>query len=64
MNISGQEARLVARKAADYLFTNGNGDRAKRLVLELSGGKDGGGWCYDAVIAGIMNAICDVVESR
>lgn len=38
-------AKLVART----LFTNGSGERAARLVLELSDGRDGGGWNERAV---------------
>jgi hypothetical protein len=31
------------------LFENGSGEKARRLVLELENGRDGGGWCKDAV---------------
>ena len=40
----------VAAQIAEKLFTNGMGSKAQRLVLELPGGKDGGGWCKKAVI--------------
>ena len=42
--------RQVAETIAQDLFTNGNGDRAKRLVSELPDGRDGGGWCESAVV--------------
>lgn len=41
--------RKLAEMIAAYLFRNGNGDHAKRLVLELEGGRDGGGWSERAV---------------
>ena len=40
----------IADDIADYLFTNGSGQKAKRLVLELDNGCDGGGWCKKAVV--------------
>lgn len=43
----------LADRIVDCLFTNGNGSRAQRLVLELPGKKDGGGWsecgAYDQI---------------
>ena len=39
----------IAKQIADRLFTNGTGDEATRLVLELPGKRDGGGWCRRAV---------------
>lgn len=41
--------REIARAVAAELMRNGNGDSAKRLVLELENGRDGGGWCRAAV---------------
>jgi hypothetical protein len=41
--------RELACKIADYLFTNGAGKHAQRLVLEMPGLQDGGGWCESAV---------------
>lgn len=49
----------------DRLFVNGSGERAARLVLELPGGRDGGGWCERAVrdqIRAALNAWIDPVE--
>lgn len=37
-----QQAKLV-NDITDQLFTNGHGEKAKRLVLELEDGRDGGG---------------------
>jgi hypothetical protein len=41
--------RELACKIANDLFTNGAGKHAQRLVLEMPGLKDGGGWCESAV---------------
>jgi hypothetical protein len=38
------QARKVSRKITSYLFHNGAGELAKRLVLELPNGRNGGGW--------------------
>jgi len=42
--------RQVAEQIAADLFTNGDGEKAQRLVSELSDGRDGGGWCESAVV--------------
>lgn len=34
----------IATAICDRLFTNGAGEKADRLVLELPGKRDGGGW--------------------
>lgn len=36
--------KSLARKIAADLFTNGAGEHARRLVLELEDGRNGGGW--------------------
>jgi hypothetical protein len=36
--------RLVAKEIADDLFHNIQGHEADRLVLEMPGRRDGGGW--------------------
>jgi hypothetical protein len=36
--------RQIAVEIVDFLFVNGAGQKADRLVLELPGKKDGGGW--------------------
>jgi hypothetical protein len=50
---------LAAGLAANALFTNGYYEVAERLVLELPGKKDGGGWCRKAVEDVIRKAIKD-----
>ncbi len=39
------------------LFTNGAGETAQRLVLELENGRNGGGWCRNAVRDQIRDAL-------
>ena len=39
-----------AKRVADKLFVNGQGQEAQRLVLTSSDGKDLGGWCKQAII--------------
>ena len=43
------DANKLADEIVEYLFVNGIGSKAQRLVLELEDGKDGGGWCKAAV---------------
>lgn len=38
----------LAKKITEQLFTSGAGQKAQRLVLEMPGGGDGGGWCEGA----------------
>jgi len=42
------------------LFSNGAGETAKRLVLKLENGRDGGGWCRNAV----RDQIRDVLQQK
>jgi len=42
--------KLIAIKIANDLFKNGVGDIAKRLILELEDGRNGGGWSHGAVV--------------
>lgn len=42
--------RRLAEKIAAELFTNGSGDVAKRLVLELEDGRTGGGWAIRPMV--------------
>jgi len=39
----------LASLISNDLFTNGSGETAERLVLELPQKRDGGGWCKKAV---------------
>lgn len=45
---------LLADEIVKDLFQNGHGGKAKRLVLELEDGKDGGGWDKGSVRAAII----------
>lgn len=51
------EADKLARRITKKLFVNGFGDQATRLVLELENGRDGGGWCEEAVVDVIRDTI-------
>jgi predicted chitinase len=46
-----------AKQATEYLFTNGQGEEAARLVLEGRTARDIGGWDFDAVAAVIERQI-------
>jgi hypothetical protein len=52
--MSKRKSSATAREIADYLFTNGAGSEATRLVLvqdnQAGGYKDLGGWCKEAVV--------------
>jgi hypothetical protein len=52
----------LADKIADSLFTDGDGQKAERLVLELPNGRNGGGWCRDAVRGVIQAAISEPIN--
>lgn len=39
-----RNAQEIADELTEHLFTNGFGEKAQRLVLELPGGGNGGGW--------------------
>jgi len=41
--------KKLSDEIVEYLFSNGNGDKATRLVLELEDGSNGGGWSRAAV---------------
>ena len=49
--------REIAEAIADSLMTNGNEERAERLVLELPDGRDGGGWCRSSVVSTAENEL-------
>jgi hypothetical protein len=52
-----QSHEALAHSIASALFTNGAGQVAERLVLELLGKRDGGGWCRAAVEDVIIAAL-------
>lgn len=53
MNDKPAQHQTTAEKIADYLFTNAFGEQADRLVLELNGKRNGGGWCRAAVVSAV-----------
>ncbi|HRZ38996.1 MAG TPA: hypothetical protein P5534_21840 [Candidatus Paceibacterota bacterium] len=44
MKLTEREIAKLAQAIASGLFTNGHGETADRLVLELPNKRDGGGW--------------------
>ena len=55
--MTSRTARSFARRIARSLFTNGAGQRAERLMLELPGGKDGGAWSERAAVDHIARVL-------
>lgn len=53
------DTRKVAQQITNRLFRNGFGKEADRLVLELPGKRDGGGWCRKAA----EDKICDALDA-
>jgi hypothetical protein len=51
------EELTLANAIIERLFTNGAGAKARRLVIELHNGRDGGGWCEPAARDQIIEAI-------
>jgi hypothetical protein len=51
--------RELAKAAANELFRNGSGQIASRLVMELPGGRNGGGYCHAAVVEVIAQVLRD-----
>lgn len=51
------DVKKVADEIVNYMFTNGAGEKAQRLVLELEDGSNGGGWCREAVTAAIISKL-------
>jgi hypothetical protein len=49
---SSSAPRDLPERIAEHLFTNGDGQRAERLVLTVDGPpkRDLGGWCFAAVV--------------
>jgi hypothetical protein len=41
---AGSARQALAAEIARALFTDGMGKRAKRLIMEIGGWRDGGGW--------------------
>lgn len=53
------QAPTIAEQIVEVLFRNGFGEKARRLVLELENGGNGGGWCRGAVIDRINRVLED-----
>lgn len=53
-------AYKIADDIVKALFTNGAKQKASRLVLELAGGRNGGGWSYRPA----RDHVADVVEKH
>jgi hypothetical protein len=51
------EIYTLAERITDYLFTSGAGESAERLVLELRGRRNGGGWARSAAASAIDRVI-------
>lgn len=47
----------LAGEVADELFTDGDGYKSERLVIERNDGVAGGGWCRDAVATRIQTML-------
>lgn len=47
----------LANEIVEYLFSNGVGKRARRLVLELTDGRNGGGWGKEPMRDAIIDKI-------
>jgi|GEM_PF-6449918 len=47
----------VAECIVDDIMTNGGNQRGERLMIVLPGGKDGGGWSRESLVARIANML-------
>jgi hypothetical protein len=56
--------RAIAEQIAAELFVNGSGEKARRLVLELEDGRNGGGWCKEAIVDRVADAIERLTAER
>lgn len=54
-----EEARALADLVAGRLFINGQGQESIRLVIELPGGGNGGGWSRAAVIGQVADVLME-----
>jgi hypothetical protein len=58
------ELQELAAEIAKYLFTDGTGERAGRLVLELKRGRVGGGWSEWAVTLAIKERLVEFFQKE
>jgi hypothetical protein len=49
--------RALAAEIVRRLFTNGQGQEALRIVLELPGKVDGGGYCWQSALDQVLIAL-------
>ena len=56
-SVSSDLLDAAIEEILNRLFTNGAGETAQRLVLELENGRNGGGWCRNAVRDQIRDAL-------
>ena len=54
---SPETSLVLARKIVNRLFVNGQGQNAKRLVLELADNSNGGGWCVGAAVEAVRQVL-------
>jgi hypothetical protein len=59
-SVSNELLGALAEEITDRLFTNGANEKARRLVLELKDGRNGGGWGREPV----RDMILDVLRKR
>ena len=60
---AGEMKTDLAAQIAKNLFTNGKGERAVRLCLELSGEQYGGGWC-EAAVADVIRKEIKILQGE
>lgn len=52
-----EQVKRIAQRVADYLFINGAGQKAERLMLVSKFGRDYGGWCRQAVVDVVVREV-------
>ena len=62
--MSKHEMEQLAERITDYLFENGQGQQAERLVLTDCDGNDLGGWSRRPVIDVIVRMIREVSDAH
>jgi hypothetical protein len=55
--VTERELLAAVESIVDYLFVNGVGEEAGRLVLTSEDGRDLGGWCRGAVRDAILDGL-------
>ena len=56
------DVRGAADEIIERLFTNGANEKARRLVLELQDGRNGGGWGKEPVRDLILDVLSDLQQ--